>query len=435
MASRVVPGISETIARSSPRSALSRLDLPTFGRPTNAIAAGSPSASAAIAASQRRGLGVRAVERRRRPSGSSARRRRPRSTTNGSRRPAATSSAHASASASRALRASSASLSGGSAQTIASSRSPVPRPCDAEIAYVSSQPSEWNSARLELALLVVGLVDDDDDRRRGAAQDARPPRGRPASGRSTASTTKRMTSASAMARRACSWTRASIGSSGSSSRPPVSTMTKRRPFHSVSPYRRSRVVRARSSTIAERWPTNRLNSVLLPTFGRPTMATTGIAAAARWPRQAAPETTPVRRGLSGARSCGRPAWRPVPARRRRARRRWPLASGVPAMSRIRSVDVAQVLDRGRGAAGDADDCRASPKTLGSVRSRTLSIWIAVGPGDLAQPGQLLGVGARATADDDHQVDLAGRLQRVLLAADRDRADGVDDLELVGARRP
>ena len=43
IASRVVPGTSETIARSSPRSAFSRLDFPTFGRPTKAIAAGSPS--------------------------------------------------------------------------------------------------------------------------------------------------------------------------------------------------------------------------------------------------------------------------------------------------------------------------------------------------------------------------------------------------------
>ena len=57
----------------------------------------------------------------------------------------------------------------------------------------------------------------------------------------------------------------------------------------------------------------------------------------------------------------------------------------------------------------------------------------LGPGDLAQPGQLLGVGARPAPDDDHQVDLAGRLEGVLLAPDRDRADGVDDLELVGAR--
>ncbi len=50
-----------------------------------------------------------------------------------------------------------------------------------------------------------------------------------------ASTTKTMTSASAMASRACSWTRASMGSSGSSSRPPVSTITNRRSFHSPSP--------------------------------------------------------------------------------------------------------------------------------------------------------------------------------------------------------
>src|SRR5213078_4488570 len=33
IASRVVPGWSETITRSSPSSAFSRLDLPTFGRP------------------------------------------------------------------------------------------------------------------------------------------------------------------------------------------------------------------------------------------------------------------------------------------------------------------------------------------------------------------------------------------------------------------
>ena len=55
------------------------------------------------------------------------------------------------------------------------------------------------------------------------------------------------------------------------------------------------------------------------------------------------------------------------------------------------------------------------------------------PGDLAQAGQLLRVRARAPADDDHEVDLAGRFERVLLAPDRDRADRVDDLELVGAR--
>ena len=174
MASRVVPGISETIARSSPSSALSRLDLPTFGRPTKAIAAGSPSVSAAIAASHfaaSASTPSRSGPRRHRSPSASPASGSP--TTNGSRWPAATSSAHASASASRALRASSASLSGGSAQTIASSRSPVPRPWVAEIAYVSSQPSAWNSAPSSSRFSLSALLTDDDHRRRRAPQDAR----------------------------------------------------------------------------------------------------------------------------------------------------------------------------------------------------------------------------------------------------------------------
>src|SRR6476646_2691166 len=52
-ASRVVPGTSDTIARSSPRRLLRSDDLPTFGRPTKATAAWTSSDSASIAASQR----------------------------------------------------------------------------------------------------------------------------------------------------------------------------------------------------------------------------------------------------------------------------------------------------------------------------------------------------------------------------------------------
>src|SRR5207247_7622621 len=74
----------------------------------------------------------------------------------------------------------------------------------------------------------------------------------------------------------------------------VSTTTNRRPFPSASPYIRSLVVRARSSTIACRLPTIRLKSVLFPTFGRPTMATTGNPAWA-WARAT---------GLSSARRRG-----------------------------------------------------------------------------------------------------------------------------------
>ena len=133
MASRVVPGMSLTIARSSPRSELSRLDLPTFGRPTKAMAAGRtvglggdgrvPAAASQVVRVELGGLPF--------PVGVALLRARPRRTAPA--RPAATSSAKASASASRSLRASSCSLSGGSDQTTTSSRSAVPRPCVAEI--------------------------------------------------------------------------------------------------------------------------------------------------------------------------------------------------------------------------------------------------------------------------------------------------------------
>ena len=95
-------------------------------------------------------------------------------------------------------------------------------------------------------------------------------------------------------------------------------------------------------------------------------------------------------------------------------------------------DVAQVLDRRGGAAGHADDLGARERRRVAEVGDVLDLDRGR-PSDLAQPGQLLGVGARAPTDDDHQVDLTGRLEGVLLATDRDRADGVDDLELVGTR--
>ena len=245
-----------------------------------------------------------------------------------------------------------------------------------------------------------------------------------------ASTTNTMTSASRIASRAWSWTRASMGSSGSSSRPPVSTTTNRRPFHSASPYSRSRVVRARSSTIAVRPPTIRLKSVLLPTFGRPTIATTGIPV--RVPATVRRRRTRSARWSWAARSCGRPGVAAARAPPGPARGLCAGASGVPANSRMCSVtsrrssigvEVPPVTptigrlseDRGVRQVADALD-------LDGRR-----------PGDLAQARQFLRIGARAPADDDHQVHLAGQLHRVLLPSDRDRADGVHDLEFVGAR--
>jgi len=55
--------------------------------------------------------------------------------------------------------------------------------------------------------------------------------------------------------------------------PPVSTSQKCRPAQSAAAKFRSRVTPGRSSTMAGRPPTIRLNRVDLPTLGRPTMTT------------------------------------------------------------------------------------------------------------------------------------------------------------------
>ena len=252
-----------------------------------------------------------------------------------------------------------------------------------------------------------------------------------------ASTTKRMTSASAIARRACSWTRASIGSSGSTLEPagvdddepaavPLGVAVQpvtRRP---------AAVLDDRRALPEDAVEERALADVRATDDGddreRPAQALAGPSTAAR--RQAA---TGGRIGC--ARERGRAAGRRRGALERgvaRARRACARTSGVPASSRIRSATS-------RRSSIGVEVPPVTPTTgrprrpPASVRSRTLSIWIAARAGDLAQPGQFLGVRAGPPADDDHQVDLAGRLERVLLAPDRDRADGVDDLELVGAR--
>ena len=81
----------------------------------------------------------------------------------------------------------------------------------------------------------------------------------------------------------------------------------------------------------------------MPTFGRPTMATTGSAAAERASATGGATPRRTRRRCAGvvvderraARSSGRPASRRRRGRRRRARRRAAASSGVPAISRIR----------------------------------------------------------------------------------------------------
>ena len=87
----------------------------------------------------------------------------------------------------------------------------------------------------------------------------------------------------------------------SSSKPAVSITRNSSPSSFASPSRRSRVTPGRSSTSARRLPTSRLNSVDLPTLGRPTMATVGKrhgGAAIAAPSSGAAES------LSGTRAAG-----------------------------------------------------------------------------------------------------------------------------------
>ena len=92
----------------------------------------------------------------------------------------------------------------------------------------------------------------------------------------------------------------------------------------------------------------------------------------------------------------------------------------------------QVLDRGRRAAGDADD-RGAVECLG-VGQVTHGLDLdRLRTHDAAQARELLRVRRRSTADHDHEVNLARGLERVLLASDGHGTHRVDDLELVAAR--
>ena len=112
MESRVVPGTSETITRGAPTSALTRLDLPTFGRPRMATRISS------LTSSWRAASGISA-----------------------------------------------------SRSTIRSSRSPEPVPCRPETGTGSPRPSAWNSTASRSTTSDFGLVGDDDRRHLRPAQD------------------------------------------------------------------------------------------------------------------------------------------------------------------------------------------------------------------------------------------------------------------------
>jgi len=90
------------------------------------------------------------------------------------------------------------------------------------------------------------------------------------------STRKMMCEAVASATSA--WRRIWLGmySWSSTTIPPVSITSKRRPRCSAGPYMRSRVIPGSSPTMARRCPVIRLKSVDFPTLGRPTMTTVGV---------------------------------------------------------------------------------------------------------------------------------------------------------------
>ena len=216
IASRVVPGVALTIVRSSPRSALRRLDLPTLGRPTSAMVTGpgtwSGSKSSPPVAASAVSCSNGAI-----PSASAS----------------ATWAAARSWRSRRSTRARSSAVSGGRASTIASRRSATPRPCAAEMGQHSGQPSAQNStassSRFALSAL-FGASRTGADARRSISAASRSDGVMPL----VASRRKTITSASAIAIRACSWTFSSIGLPGDVSRPPVSTTRNERPFQSAS---------------------------------------------------------------------------------------------------------------------------------------------------------------------------------------------------------
>src|SRR3990172_3797301 len=103
-----------------------------------------------------------------------------------------------------------------------------------------------------------------------------------------------------------------------------------------------------------------------------------------------------------------------------------------------TVPLPSKADASRRAAGDPISGAggpALPLASGGRGARGVGGRLDRGGGGAdypAQRGELARVGAVAPADDDHQLDQPGRLDGVLLAADRHRADGVHDLELVAA---
>ena len=166
----------------------------------------------------------------------------------------------------------------GSRRASASFSAAMPRPWAAAISSGSPRPKPAKSASTASGATPSTLLATSTmlaPRRRSAAAISSSPPVRPA----RASTSHATRSASAMAASACSVTRSESAPSAPK-RPPVSTSVTPRPPMSARAYCRSRVRPGRFATKALRVAARRLKSVDLPTLGRPTKATIGMAGGA-----------------------------------------------------------------------------------------------------------------------------------------------------------
>ena len=236
--SRVVPASSLTTTRSSPAALFSSEDLPTFGRPRIATRRGPPISCLATAEIS------------------------------------------------------------GSTFMISSSRSATPRPWIADTGYGSPRPEVPEGGGLGLVAGVVDLVGDEEDGLAALAEqlhDVLVGRG----GADHRVDDEHHDVAEVDRDLGLRGDGASMPRA-SGSQPPVSTSVKRRSIHSALYVTRSRVTPGVSSTTASRRPRMRFTSADLPTFGRPTIATTGSAGRNWMP--SSPSSTPASSAASSSSS-------------------------------------------------------------------------------------------------------------------------------------
>ena len=229
----------------------------------------------------------------------------------------------------------------------------MPSPCSAETGSGSPRPRDQASPQLRLGDPPLALVGDQQDRLLLPAQLGR----EVLVGRGDARRARRPRTGRHRPRPGPASTASAAGRPGSPARPvsrPAVSITR----NSVGPSRqtpsiRSRVTPGVSSTIACRRPTSRLNSVDLPTFGRPRIATVGRLTL-----------------VTGTRPAGRPSVR---------------KKTVPSATAAGTVTGTAELARAQHLAGEGRD--ADHLALGAREQQAVADQDRPGPADLAgNPG-------------------------------------------------